>query len=99
MLRRNPATQRMNDQSVLADVANKLIDRWKLVMSEGQKAKDAQNEIVVNIYQQERRFLETLIDGIQEQLPTRLEEWETYRQRPAPDILFSPDSTFVQPRF
>ncbi|SOD83307.1 hypothetical protein [Spirosoma fluviale] len=89
----------MNDQYALSTVAGKLIERWKTVMTEGQKAKDAQNELVVNIYQQERQFLEKLIDEVNQTLPTPLAEWEAYKERPAPDILFSPDSTFVQHRF
>ncbi|GAB3045632.1 hypothetical protein [Spirosoma pulveris] len=89
----------MNDQLALSTVANKLIERWKTVMTEGQKAKDAQNELVVNIYQQERQFLEKLIDEVSQTLTDPLPEWEAYKERPAPDILFSPDSTFVQHRF
>ncbi|WP_461129124.1 hypothetical protein [Spirosoma aerophilum] len=89
----------MNDQSILSNVLNQLIERWKTVMTEGQKAKDASNESVVHIYQQERKFLESLINEVNGQLPEPSAEWEAYSQRPAPDILFSPDSTFVQPRF
>lgn len=89
----------MNDQTILPNLVNQLIERWKTVMTEGQKAKDAQNESVVHIYQQERKFLESLIDDVNGQLPAPSAEWEAYKQRPAPDILFSPDSTFVQPRF
>ncbi|UFH54885.1 hypothetical protein [Spirosoma sp. KNUC1025] len=89
----------MNEQAILQDVANKLIERWKIVMMEGQKANEAQNEVKISIYRQERHFLEKLIDEIRAQLPGGLPEWETYRQHPAPPIYFSPDSTDVEPRF
>lgn len=99
MLRRNPANLLMNDQPALSTIINQLIERWKTVMTEGQKAKDAQNELAVTIYQQERQFLEKMIDEINQTLPTPSAEWEAYKERPAPDIFFSPDSTFIQHRF
>ena len=84
----------------MQDITRRLFDRWKAVMVAGQQAKDARNTQEVNIYKQEREFLEKLINDLGSSLPTDLAtEWESYQQHSPPDTYFNPDSTDVEPHF
>ncbi|GAB4016175.1 hypothetical protein [Spirosoma koreense] len=87
----------MNEQLILNDIAHKLLERWKLVIAESRKANESQHEYRHSLYQQERRFLEDLLEQISQHLPDGLTEWAQYKQHPAPNIYFSPDSTDVEP--